>query len=232
MSKKYYIIISIIILVALIGGGGYLIWKSQQNKYINFIDPKLTNNELAQVNGKIIDLESSVKAKEKSLDQNNKDQKADLFKLEMALCAEYRLRGRLLDAKKMAEKAQKLLPDNTSPWNELYVIESARGDYNSAEQAILKIITANPANNQAWRWYFDLASGPLHYTPDKLSALYKEAVAKSNGSADTLALYANYLESTNDLAGAVAQWKLAIEKNPASQTLYQGEIQRIQNKLK
>lgn len=232
MNKKHYIIIAAVIVLALVSGGGYLIWKSQQNKYLNFVDPKLTNDELTTINGKISDLETSVKTKEKSLVESNQDAKADLFKLEMELVSQYRLRGRLLDAKKMALKAHKLLPDNISPWSELVVIDIARLDYNAAEQDILTMVSINPANPQAWRWYFDLAADHLGYTPDQLKTLYKQALDKSSNNVDILALYAGYLEKTNDLLGAVNAWKQAIEKNPAGQAQYQAEITRIQDKLK
>lgn len=232
-SKKN-IIITIVIIVTLgvLSGGGYYFWKSQESKFLNFKDPKLTNQELADAESRIKDLEGKVATQEQFLDPNNKDKKADLFKVEMSLAANYRLRGRLLDAKKMVEKASKLLPENISSYNELYVINFARTDYNSAEQNLKQALKINPANTQAWRWYFELAENNLSYSKPQLDDLYKQALEKSTQNVDIISLYAAYLEKNNDLVGAVNQWKKAIEINPAGNAIYQAEIKRIQDKLK
>lgn len=232
MSKKIYLIIGAIVLAGLIGGGIYLVVQNQQNQFVNFKDPKLTNDELVTIEGKIKDLENAVKNKEDSGDLENEDIKSDLFKLKMELASYYRLRGRLLDARKIVEEASKLKPDNISPYNELYVIDQLREDYVSAEQDLKKSIEINSNNPQAWRWYLELAGTNLEFSNDQLNALHKEAIDKTSGNPDLLALYASYLEKQNDLAGAVAQWKLAIEKNPAGQAQYMAEITRIQNRLK
>jgi len=232
MSKKIYLIIGAIVLAGLIGGGVYLVVQNQQNQFVNFKDPKLTNDELVTIEGKIKDLENAVKNKEDSGDLENEDIKSDLFKLKMELASYYRLRGRLLDARKIVEEASKLKPDNISPYNELYVIDQLREDYVSAEQDLKKSIEINSNNPQAWRWYLELAGTNLEFSNDQLNALHKEAIDKTSGNPDILALYASYLEKQNDLAGAVAQWKLAIEKNPAGQAQYMAEITRIQNRLK
>jgi hypothetical protein len=232
MNKKLYIIIAIVVVLALVGGGAYLIIKSQQNQFVNFIDPKLTNQELADINGKIVDLEHSMAQREESLDKSNEDQKSDLFKVEMVLSANYRLRGRLLDARKVALKAQQLKPENISTWNELFVIDTARHDYVSAEQDLKKMIEIDASSIQAWRWYFDLAANQLQWSQAQQDDLYKQALEKTSNNADILALYAGYLEKRNDLLGAVTQWKKAIEMNQANAAIYQAEITRIQDRLK
>lgn len=232
MSKKIYIVIGAIVLAGLIGGGIYFAIQSQQNQFVNFKDPKLTNNELVTIEGKIKDLENAVKNQEASGDLENEDKKSDLFKLKMELSSYYRLRGRLLDARKAVEEASKLKPDNISPYNELYVIDQLREDYVSAEQDLKKSIAINSNNPQAWRWYFELAETKLEYSTEQLQGLYKDALSQTSENPDILGLYAGFLEKQNDLVGAVAQWKKAIEKNPAGQAQYQAEIERIQNKLK
>ena len=108
-----------------------------------------------------------------------------------------------------------------APYNELYVINFARTDYFSAEQNLKQATKINPANTQAWRWYFELAEGYLGYSKDQLNSLYKEALEKSSQNVDIITLYAVYLEKNNDLVGAVTQWKKAIEINPAGQVQYQ-----------
>ncbi len=232
MNKKLYIIIAVVIALALVGGGGYLIYQSQQNQFLNFVDPKLTNDELAALDSKIIELENSMADQDKTLDKNNEDQKSDLFKIEMVLSANYRLRGRLLDARDITLKAQQLKPDNISTWNELFVIDVARQDYSSAEVDLTKMLEMDANSIQAWRWYFDLTANQLQWTQAQQDELYKKALEKTTENPDILALYAGYLEKKNDLAGAVAAWKKAIDKNPAGAAQYQAEITRIQNRLK
>src|SRR4051812_20500780 len=124
--KRTYIIIAIIAALLLIVGGGYLIHQNQQKKYTNFKDPQLTSSEVSSIDGKIKDLENSIKEKQ------NSATKDDLFKLQMELASQYQLRGRLLDARNELKVAAKTLPDNISPWNELSIVETQRGDFNAA----------------------------------------------------------------------------------------------------
>lgn len=230
MSKKPSLIIGAIGLAIIVAAGLFFL-QNQQNKFVNFKDPKLTNEELSRVEGKIRELEAAIESRkgdEKSEDQNKVN---DLFKYKMEVASYYRLRGRLLDAKQAVLEASRILPDNPSSYYELYVIERERGDFKSAKDALAKSLQINPSNVQAWRSYVELAEQNLGYTTEQLKSLYEEALSKAVQAADIHVLYALYLEKNNDLAGAVAQLKLAIQKNPGGKAQYEAEIQRIQSKL-
>ncbi len=224
--KKTYIIIAIIIGLLLIAGGGYYIHQQQEKKYTNTQDPKLTNDELSSIDGKIKELENSIESKK------NSATKEDLFKLQMELATQYRLRGRLLDARNELREAMKTLPDNISPWTELYVVENERGDYAAAEEALKKSLEINAANAQAWRWYIELKRDKLNASEAELRDLFREALDKTSQHVDIITIYAQFLEQHNDLPGAVQQWKIAIQQNPAGKAIYEAEIARIQEKLR
>lgn len=227
MKKITLIILAfLLVLISSVYTTYYFINKHQIEKFTNFTDPKFTNEELSVINSKILELESLISS------SNIENNKTDLYKLEMELSSQYKLRGRLLDSKNTLLQASKLLPENSTPWGELYNVENLRGDYDSASKSIQKAIELNPSNSQYWRWYIELKQGPLKTEESELLDIYSQAVDKTSGNIDIITIYASYLEKQNDLVGAVAQWKRAIEKNPAGATQYQAEIARIQNKLK
>lgn len=224
--KKSYVIIVIIIGLVLVLGGGYYAYQQQQKKYTNEKDPKLNQSELSAIDGKIKELEDSIKSKKDSAT------KEDLFKLQMELAAQYRLRGRLLEARDVLKEAIKTLPDNISPWTDLYVVENERGDYAAAEEALKTLLDKNPANAQGWRWYIELKRDRLNASEAEQRDLYRQALDKTNQHVDIVTSYAQFLEQHNDLPGAVQQWKIAIQLNPSAKAQYEAEIARIQEKLR
>jgi tetratricopeptide (TPR) repeat protein len=222
-SKYLFLVISAVIITTV--GIGYYFYLQNQPKFTDYKDPHLTSEELSTIDNKIKDEESNVHETEKS------GSKEDQFKLYMALSADYELRGRLLDAKNAADKATKALPYNPTGWGQLYSVQSARGDFRSAESAVRTAIQRNPANPQYWRSLVEISQDGLHKTQDDMEKIFKDALNQTNENPDVLVLYAKFQESKNDLQGAVDSLKKAIDKNPNNRTEYQTEIQKIQKKL-
>lgn len=225
MSKRIYIIIITLLLLAIVGGG-YAIYQHQQNKYTNFKDPKLTNDELSQVDGKIKELESEIKNKQNSATND------DLFKLQFELATQYHLRGRLLDAYNELHEAAKTLPDNITPWRELVQVDIDRGDYSGADQDIQKAFSFSKSDNQLWLTYIALKRDHLNASEAEQRDLFKQALDNTNSNVNIVTAYAQFLEQHNDLPGAVQEWKIAEQLNPTGKAQYEAEIVRIQEKLK
>lgn len=224
MNKKIITIIVACVIILGIGGLAYSLQDRLPSNAILDKDPQLTDQEKQVINDKISEY--------KNITSDTSKSKEDRYKAYVQTGLQYFILGKYVDARLQYIEATKLLPENSTAWAELYVVENAMQAYDLANKHIKKAITYNSANPQFWRWYLELA-GPLNVSTEKVDTTYQEALKQTESSADILALYAKFLEERkNDLAGAVTQLKLAIEKNPANQAQYQAEIERIQSKLK
>jgi len=126
--------------------------------------------------------------------------------------------GNFADAEKSYEKAVETGfkgPLLGNAWYELFTVRYNMKDYENARESIRKAIDLIPDNADYWRALVSLERDDFKASEQILQNLHIFAVEKSNHSPDVIALYANYLESKGDLAGALEQWKrtLAIAPN-------------------
>lgn len=226
MKKNFKYILGGLVLLVLLAGAGYLVKVKTTPSYVEYKDPSLTSEEISKIDQDIAVLES------KLTDLKKSDNKDEIFKHQLKLADSYRLRGKYKEAKQVLLDSSKLFPENPNPWEGLFVVDELRTDYEAAELDLQQAIKINSSNPQYWRWYYELASGPLKFTSEQMKGMFQEALKQTNGNADVFVLYANYLESQNDLVGAVANWKKAIEVDPGKTAYYQEQITRIQAKLK
>lgn len=225
MSKKY--IVGGLVVVALIAGGIFLKTRTQTSvpvqNFVSYKDPGLTADEKAVFQKKITELETALKD---AKDTNTK------FKLTMQIGIQHYALGELALAKEQYMIAAKILPDNPTVWSELYVVENAMTDYQSARAHIQKAIDLNPASPQYWRWKIDLEKDHFSPTPKMIEDLYTEALAKTNNSAEILSLEARYFETIQRYTDAMDIWKHLKEVNPSESTVYDQEIKTLQAKIK
>jgi Tfp pilus assembly protein PilF len=222
MNKK--VIISIIIGVVIASTlGAYFVFSRPDKSILTYVDPHLTQQELDSAHKIIEDLQQKINAEQSDTEK---------YKLLLALGAEQNRIGELVDAKESFFRASKILPENGVPVGLLFQVENSMHDFKSAKLTIEKATQLNPTSGLFWKWRVELMQSAFDASKDEADALYQEGLQKANNSIDLLASYAPFLEKNNDLAGAVAQWKKAIEVNPAATDLYQAEIKRIQDKLK
>lgn len=191
---------------------------------ITYRDPNLTVEEVALMNQRVADIQ-------KKLDMASSDE--EKYKAHMQLGFEYLPLGEYEKAREQYLKASSILPDNPTPWAELYVVERNMQDYENARFHLEKAIELNPVNVQYWRWRIELERDYFTASNDMLDALHKEGLDKTGQNIDMIVLYAYFLEERkNDLLGAVQMWKKANELNPEDKVIYDEEITRIQEKLK
>ncbi len=186
-------------------------------------DLGLTDQEKQASNERISVLENKLKA------ANKEEEK---YTLELQLGFEYFAIGEYSKSRSHHLEASKIMPQNPTPYAELYVVESSMGDYENAKRHIQKAIELNPSNAQYWKWIITLRTDIFKDSPDEIKNYYIDALAKTNSHVDILTAYAQFLEKQGDVVSAVAQWKKAKEINPEQSTIYDTEITRIQNMLK
>ncbi len=229
MSVKKISVFIILIMLVLAAAGGYSYWKQNHkkapvNNFVNYKDNGLTQAEKDAYYKKIDEIN---KQYEKA---NGKE---DQFKKHLLTGFQYYGLGEYQKARTEYIASSQILPENPQVWAELYVVENDMKDFSNAKTHIEKAISLNSASPQYWRWRIDFATDNEKQPNDALDSLYKTALDKTFNSADIVTLYAEFLENKKgDLAGAVTQWKRAIEVNPDKKAIYQAEIERIQNKLK
>jgi tetratricopeptide (TPR) repeat protein len=226
MNKKTYWIIGAVAAILLVAGISYAFY--QQNRLpkdaILSKDPQLTDQEKQGFRDKITEYQNQLKDNSKSIEEQ--------YKLSTQIGLQYGLLGEYENARDYLLKATRILPDNATAWSQLFVIENLMHAYEQAEKHIIKAIEINPTNSQFWGWRLELERDSLKLSKEELEKNFQDALRQTGEHADILALYAKFLESNNDLSGAVQQYKKAIEKNPANKTIYEAEITRIQNLVK
>lgn len=228
--NKRLIIILLIVIVILGGGGALWYYKTHPNTdptvpIITYRDPKLSQEEIKPFLDRI-DL-----AKKELAELANNTPKENKYQLLLKIGAEYYPIGELEKARDYDKQATDLIPTDAAAWYSLASVEIHMQDYTAARTHIDKALSIEPANPEYWRTKLDLSRDIFHYSTDQMKDLYKQALDGTHEHVDIVAYYAKFLDSSGDLAGAVAQWKKAIEKNPDGKASYEKEIKNIQAKV-
>lgn len=225
MRRNFIIIGALVVIILLVGFGSvyYKHYKYDKN-LIHSKDTGLTNDEKQVfINHYNDDLN---KLRDKSI---SKDEQ---YRLYVDIGLQYYVLGDYDNARKYLLMAKPLFPDNIEAYNQLFSVDNAMHDYMAAQQDIDKALSISRTDAQLWRNKIDLEKQYFNPTQDQVKDLYNQALTATADNIDIITVYAQYLESINDLQGAVTEWKDAITKNPSSTALYQAEIDRIQAKLR
>lgn len=231
MKKKIAIVVGCLVVVTVVAGA---FWYYQTQKpaiglaeqpstVLLSRDPQLTEAERQNYLKNITELEGKLQAATED---------AERYKLRMQIGFEQYALGEYAKARSSYLEANKLMPTNPTAFAELYVVESAMGDYENAKRHLQKAIEINPSNAQYWRWIITLRADAFQDSPEELKKYYLDGLEKTRDHVDIVTMYAQFLEKQGDVVSAVAQWKKAIELNPDQKDVYQAEIVRIQNLLK
>lgn len=229
MNKKYIVIIVSVIAVALAVLASFALMPRAEapRDLVTSKDLGLTDKE------KQVFLDEIAKAQEKLNNLGSSASREDKYKLNLHIGAQYYGLGEYQKARDSYKVATQAMPDNATPWAELFLAENSMRDYENARTHLQKAIDLNPGAPQYWRWYIDLEREQFAATNLQLETIFIEALQKTGESVDMIALYAVFLEKQkSNLAEAVVQWKKAIDKNPAQKSEYEAEILRLQNLLK
>ncbi|MBX4204973.1 MAG: tetratricopeptide repeat protein [Candidatus Doudnabacteria bacterium] len=140
--------------------------------------------------------------------------------------------GTLSEAQEAFEQAGKIKPDEATSYAALSQVQQERGNYEGAKESIKTAISKQSTNPQYWKNYAQLEIQYLHASNDIISALYSEAVVKTNNNIDIITTYADWLEKAGNLQGSKEYWQKAIVINPAGKKIYQAEIDKINKQLK
>jgi tetratricopeptide (TPR) repeat protein len=185
-NKK--ILVLILIISALIGG---VVWfnnqRTEQQQIISHKDPGLTADERKGSETRIADIQNKLR-------ELSQDSKEERFKLYIILGAEQYSLGQLREARESYRQAVRLLPDNPVAWAELYTVENAMQDYESAKKSIERAVNLSPFSAQYWQWRIDIEE-KLGGSRETIEALYKEALQKTNNHADLRAGYERFQQS-------------------------------------
>jgi tetratricopeptide (TPR) repeat protein len=221
MNRKNIAIPLIVLAVALAGAlVAYKYKHTQDSKNIvNQVSPGLNASELDQRNKNVEDIT-------KKLEDNSLSKEAR-YQLELQLGDEYMNLGKLLEARAAYTEASHLIDDNSVVWGDLYRAAYAMRDYDAANKYIQKAIELNPSNGSFWVGRLNLESFNLGAKRERMDALYKEALEKTNSSPQVLTAYAQYLEQLGDKEAAIKEWEMAISVDVSQKAYYQSQIDRL-----
>lgn len=227
MNKRLTISIVALALLVGLGVGGYYYYQKQERLPDNAIlskNPQLTDEERKVFTDKISEMQSKLE------DGNPSDQ--DRYQYLIELGNSYRGIGELKQARGAYLDATRSMPDNPVAWYELATLEILMEAKQLAQMHIEKAIELNPSNAQYWQSYLVLIDNNPDVTKSLVEEKFNQAIRGTNGNADLIAMYASFLERTNNLPGAVQQWRRAIEADPGRRQQFEDEISRIQEKVR
>ncbi len=193
---------------------------------ITYKDPQLTEQEKQAIQKQLDDAENALK----NLPANASGEQRYRGYMQVGLI-NYEL-GQYSKAEEVYKEAVKLDDKNSIAYHELFVVQNAMHDYDSAKTNIEKAVQLAGNNPQYWRDRLELLKGHFNPTNQEIEKMYQDALNATNNGTDIITSYAQYLEVKGDLEGAVKQWKAAMVQNPSATAAYQQEIERIQAKLK
>ncbi len=217
---KIGIIICLLLLVA-VGIFSWFAKNKEESKFIREKDPQLTTE-----NRKIF--EDRLASSEQKL--NNAQNDEDKFSWNMQIGYNLQALGKLSEAKRYFKDAIELKPENIVGYTALFQVQVDMTDYESARTSIKKAISLNPVNTDIWRKYILLEKEKFSASNDILNSFYLEALSKTNNSTDITTVYAEHLEASGNLQGALDQWKIATQQYPTNK-IYQAEVARLKKAL-
>ncbi len=115
----------------------------------------------------------------------------------------------------------------------LYTVYSAQLDLIKAQDAIAAAIKLQPSYTDYWNWKIDLLDEKTIMSYQNLKTIYSEALSKvdSRTKINLVTHFARIAENNNEKDEAIALWKYAIEIYPSNSTIYQSEIDRLEQVL-
>jgi tetratricopeptide (TPR) repeat protein len=196
------------------------------SKFIDYKDRHLDTATRSSLEKQLQDAEQHLQ----NLPGNAKPE--DKFLAYTQVGAQYFTLGELAKARSSFETAAKILPDNPSVWQELYQVEVEMQDYQSALASIDKALVINPSNISDWRSKLTLEQNYLKVSGDKLEAVYKEAIDKTQ-LVDFMATYADLLEQDGKPGEALNYWQKAMDHAPTNELYnsYRQSLEALQKKM-
>lgn len=228
MNKKRIIIGSLVLGVIVITCSIYGIYKVNYNNHQKTLvlskDLGLTQQEKQMFVDKINDLKDQISKRPSDNDF--------VYKANVDIASNYMGMGEYKTSLEWLNKAVNIFPDKPLAYGQTGEVQRLMKDYDKATENFRKALALTPENANLWAALIDTYKVSNTYTAQGMKDLYEEALSKTNSSINIVTLYAQFLQTNNDLPGAVKYWKIAIEKNPQDSALYQAEIDKIQSSVK
>lgn len=111
----------------------------------------------------------------------------------------------------------------------LYIVYSAKQDWQNAINSIYEAIKLNPLNPDYRQWLLALLDEKTDATFVELKNFYLESLKEIDprGRVDLVTNFARIAESNNEVIEAISLWEKAKELFPANNDIYQKEIDRL-----
>ncbi len=225
--SKSKILSGVGILVIIAIAVGIFWWQKNQPKLVKHLDRHLNAAQTELLQKQLDQAKQALKNLPK--DATDKDK----FLAYIQVAAQNFALGNLVESRSAYESAAKAVPDNPTPWEELYEVEINMQDYQAANKSIDKAIELNPSRVPSWQAKLTVEQTYLKAPEDQLETIYKQAIDKTN-FVEFIATYADLLSQHGKLSESRDYWKRAVELAPTND-LYQSynqSLQAVEAKLK
>jgi tetratricopeptide (TPR) repeat protein len=139
--------------------------------------------------------------------------------------------GSLTAAKDVFNQANELNPNDSTALVALYQTQVDMNDPKGALKSIQAALKLKENDPDIWKKYIVLQEEKFNLGNDRISALYSEALVKTNTHINMVTAYAVWLEKVGNLQSSKEYWQKAIELNPNNKATYEAEIKRIDQKM-
>lgn len=219
---KYGLIIAVLLVL---GFAGYGIYKAQNYKasFVKEINPNLTDED-----------RSTFESRLTKVGEQLANAKTDEDKFGVYMQQGYNLQalGRLSDAEESFRQAIQVQSENPIGYMAISQVQFERKDYDAALENIKRAVKIDQKNPDIWKRYVQLRIDGFHASNDEISALYSDAVNKTEYHIDIISAYASWLRNAGNLQASKEYWQKAIEINPSNKKAYEAEIKVIDVQLK
>lgn len=114
----------------------------------------------------------------------------------------------------------------------MYLVYMSMKDYINASIVLEKAKSLKPDFNQYWFWTIEMKKNIDNMSYDELYKIYQDGFDKVEITAkiNLVTFFASLSGQMNEKVKAIELWKKAIELNPKKESIYQAEIDYLQNK--
>lgn len=231
MTKRQFILLAIVLFLLIVAVVVYLIFTGKLfnsvNNNVGSTEPIIKVKEV-NLSSSELQLFTDRLAQANKMRQELPQDASPLAKRDVLVYRAAQLYGlgRLDEARQDYILAVQAAPEDYNVKLGLFEVYNEMSDYKMAEAAIVEAIRLAPLRPEHWRRYLAFKQDKLRASPAELDSLYKQALQKTYSHVDIIALYARFLESIGNLAGASDQWREALKQSPDNK-LYQQELERL-----
>jgi tetratricopeptide (TPR) repeat protein len=218
--NRYSLTIGLLALVVVLIVGLWFIFRPS-TEVVKTADLHLGDAQLQEWNSLITQIENNIRTAEA-----RRASAEELFKLYSQLGNEQYAIGAYDLAQKALLKAQKLLPENPTSYQDLYAVYVAMRNYPAALGVAKKSLELNSASIANWNNYIALQKNQFSMSTSDRLQLYEQALVKTGNAQEIVHGQALTYEEKADYVQAYTMYRALVDKYPENME-YRAGVERL-----